>query len=44
MVILEVQCIDTLIAEKAEKHLEMAEIANHAKAISNRIFMDSVFG
>ena len=36
--------IDTPIAEKSEKHMEMAEIANNANAIPNRVFMDRVFG
>ena len=36
--------IDTPIAEKAETHMEMAEIANNVNAIPNRIFMDRIFG
>jgi len=36
--------IDTPIAEKSEKHMEMAAIANNANAIPNRIFMDTIFG
>ena len=36
--------IDTLIAEKAETHMELAEIANNVNAIPNRIFMDRIFG
>jgi homoserine kinase type II len=36
--------IDTPIAEKSEKHMEMFEIANNANAIPNRVFVDTIFG